>query len=87
MIEKMLVKTKGTLHIVMDQFSFEMQFLIDDFQSGIITIEQLKDGYEQFGETFNLSNYTELLLFIRNNRQKIKLHSGNIPKPYSLRAC
>ena len=49
MAEKNASREQGTLNVVMEHFSFEMQQLLDDFTSGKISFDELVYGYEAIG--------------------------------------
>jgi len=52
----------GTLHVVFEHFSFDMQDLLDDYQEGKITFDTLVKKYNQNGsEGHDLGPYRELL--------------------------
>ena len=40
---------KSTLNIIMEHFDFEMQFLLDDYQQGKISYEELLQSCKQVG--------------------------------------
>lgn len=72
------------LHIVMEHFSFEMQSLLDDYQNGFLTLEQLNEEYARIGtEGHDIMAYKELLEFSKKYSNIIKLHGGFIPRTYA----
>ena len=64
----------------MDQFSFEMQHLLDDFVAGNLTFDKLVADYEQIGsEQYQIREFRFILDHAKQNRAKIKLHAGVMP--------
>ena len=68
----------------MEQFSFEMQNLLEDYQAKKITIEELNTAYENIGtegpDVLGLKPFLELA---RENAAKVKLFGGFIPRTYA----
>jgi uncharacterized iron-regulated protein len=48
-IANRLRKKEGNLHIILQHFNFEMQYLIDDYLTGKSTFEQLVETYKEIG--------------------------------------
>lgn len=72
------------LNVVMEHFSFEMQHLLDGYQSGELNMDQLLTGYAQIGtEGHDLKPYASILEHAKNNKESIKLYAGFIPRPYA----
>ena len=74
--------------MVLTAISFEMDFLLDDFQNGKLTFSELlaeakkicsKSGYNE------LSQYEALFTYLRSSPKanKIRLHAGCMPQYYS----
>lgn len=73
------------LHIVMEQFTFEMQYLLDYYQEGHISLEQLNEQCMKFDlVSQGIMAHRELLEFARKHSNLIKLHAGSIPRSYTL---
>ncbi|CAB9504897.1 Arsenite methyltransferase [Seminavis robusta] len=82
----------GTLHVVMEHFSFDMQPLLEDYQNDKITFEELVQRYDQIGtEHHDLMPYQDLLEDAKrlhhnnNNKQKrrVQLHAGFLSRTYA----
>jgi uncharacterized iron-regulated protein len=81
-----LLTRKGTLHVVLEHFNFEMQFLLDDFQAGKLSFKQLLSAYMFIGAEgydADVMQYRSLLEYSRNNHERVKLHAGFLPWPYA----
>ena len=52
----------GSVHVVLGQFSFEMQYLLDDFMSEKLSVEKLIEVYEDVGtEGHDIENMRQFL--------------------------
>ena len=70
------------LHVVIDYFNFEMQYLLDDFMSGKLNFKQLIEAYEANGtENHDLWKYKEFFEMAIFYKRDIKLHAGVMPWP------
>lgn len=68
----------------MEHFSFEMQGLLDGYQSGDLNMDQLLQGYAQIGtEGHDLKPYASILEHAKQNKDFVKLHAGFIPRTYA----
>ena len=80
-------KKEGTtpmLHVILEHFSFEMQQLLDGYQSGTLTFPDLLAGYAQIGtEGHDLKPYEEILKYAQEHNESVKLHAGFIPRTYA----
>ena len=69
---------------MMEQFSFEMQTLLEDYQAKKITIEELDAAYKQIGtEGHDVLGLKPFLELARENADKVKLFGGFIPRTYA----
>ena len=41
------LKKADRIHVVMEQFTFEMQYLLDDLTKGILSIQQVQQAYKE----------------------------------------
>lgn len=88
-VQQEMAQTAPTLHVVFEHFSFEMQNILDDFQDGKLTFEELNEKYHAIGtESHNLEPYRKLLEDARELNQKdpsrnIKLHAGFLSRNYA----
>lgn len=88
------------LHVVMEHFSFEMQDLLDEYQLGHISFDELVERYRAVGtEQHDLEPYRGLLEDAvtgggvgdaeeegrRQGVREIRLHAGFIPRTYARR--
>jgi hypothetical protein len=65
-----------------------MQYLLDDFCSFDLSLDQLVENYDKIGtEGFDVMAYRGFLEFARNNQSKVKLYTGVLPSPYALKAA
>lgn len=72
------------LHVIMEHFSFEMQDLLEQYQAGSLTIEEMVAKYHEIGtEGHDVMLYRSLLEHAKANKDKIKLHAGFIPRTYA----
>jgi hypothetical protein len=73
------------VHIILEHFNFEMQYLLNDFSSGKITFESLQQTYNSIGtEGHDISSLEPL--FASSLENNVKLHAGFIPWPYAKEA-
>jgi hypothetical protein len=82
---------KGTLHIVLQDFNFEMQHLLDDFIFHKSSVEDLVDQYREIGtEPGNPLRYSDVLEAARDfsdkKKQRVYLHAGAMPMPFVVEA-
>jgi uncharacterized iron-regulated protein len=78
---------KGKLVVVMYQFSFEQQYMLDEYQLGKLSFKDLLKQYKQIGtEKHELKKYRPLLEFCKRNVGRIKLQSGFLPSPFAKEA-
>jgi uncharacterized iron-regulated protein len=78
-------RKKGVVHVVLEHFNFEMQYLLDDLQAGKITLKELIRTYIEIGtEWHDLIAYKRLLKHAKANPDKIKLHAGMMPWPVAV---
>jgi Haem-binding uptake, Tiki superfamily, ChaN len=69
------------LHVILEHFSFDMQPLLDRYQSGAMDFEQLVQEYNDAGtENHNLLPYRDLLDYARSHSQVVQLHAGFLPR-------
>jgi uncharacterized iron-regulated protein len=74
----------GTIHVIMEHFSFDMQHLLDDFQSKMLTFDELYERYRDIGtEGHNLQPYRELLEEATKEERNVKLHAGFLSRSYA----
>jgi len=83
-VQAMKRNTQGRLHIVMEHFSFDMQHLLDQYQKGKLTFEQLEKEYHAIGtEGHKMSPYKSLLEYARDH--DVKLHAGFVSRTHARR--
>ena len=83
-IQQRLIQKPGNLAIIMEQFSFEMQHLLEDYQAKKITIEELDTAYQTIGtEGHDVIGMKPFLELARENAAKVKLFGGFIPRTYA----
>jgi SAM-dependent methyltransferase/uncharacterized iron-regulated protein len=81
-MEKM-ASLPGKLHVIFEHFSFEMQGLLEDYQSRRITFEEMVDKYKEIGtEGHNLGPYKPLLEHAKQ-KSHVQLHAGFLPRTYA----
>lgn len=75
----------GKLHVIFEHFSFEMQEILEDYQSNEITFEEMVDRYKDIGtEGHNLQPYKPLLEHAKQCEEgTVKLHAGFVPRTYA----
>jgi arsenite methyltransferase len=74
----------GTLHVVFEHFSFEMQEILEDYQAQKIHFDEMVVRYKQIGtEGHNLQPYKPLLEYIKEAQGSVKLHAGFLPRTYA----
>ena len=72
----------GTLHVIFEHFSFEMQDILENYQSKEISFDEMVERYDQIGtEGHNLQPYRPLLENAKEGH--IKLHAGFLPRTYA----
>ena len=80
-LERLIVKD-GILNIVLSQFNFEMQYLLEDFLDKKLDFEQLLTTYNEIGtEKHDITKYRSLLEISQLNPEGIRLHAGFLPHP------
>ena len=88
-LQKAMSEESSTLHVVLEHFSFPMQGLLDDFQDGKVSFDELTKAYQQMGnEGHDLEPYRSVLEYARAteehpNKKNIKLHAGFLPREYA----
>eukprot|EP00545_Synedropsis_sp_CCMP1620_P003248 CAMPEP_0119027628 /NCGR_PEP_ID=MMETSP1176-20130426/37431_1 /TAXON_ID=265551 /ORGANISM="Synedropsis recta cf, Strain CCMP1620" /LENGTH=285 /DNA_ID=CAMNT_0006983585 /DNA_START=27 /DNA_END=881 /DNA_ORIENTATION=+ len=75
----------GKVNVIFEHFSFEMQDILEDYQSNSISFDEMLDRYQQIGtEGHNLRPYKPLLEHARGKHAgSIKLHAGFLPRTYA----
>lgn len=81
---------QGVLHVVFEHFSLDMQHLLDDYQAGKLSFDELVHHYQDIGtEGHDLEPYRELLedanRMSNDNTtyRKVKLHAGFLSRTYA----
>jgi uncharacterized iron-regulated protein len=82
---------RGTLHVVFEHFSFDMQGLLDQYQQGKISFDELVTKYNDIGtENHNLEPYRRLLEDAKSMHvnqsdahRQVKLHAGFLARTYA----
>jgi arsenite methyltransferase len=75
---------RGPVNVVLEHFSFEMQSILDDYQAGKMTFEQVLQAYADIGtEGHDIAKYRSVLEHARENSERVKLHAGFIPRTYA----
>ena len=83
-LRSMVEQHQGQVNVVLEQFSFEMQTLLDRYVAGRISFEEMYDIYKRIGtEGFRLEYYKPLFELARENPEAVKLHGGFLPKTYA----
>lgn len=83
------VPATGTLHVVFEHFSFDMQGLLDAHLEGTLSFDELLEKYAEIGtEGHDLEPYRNLLEDAKLlNRQascrKVQLHAGFLSRKYA----
>ena len=82
--EAMLASSScGTLNIVLEHFSFEMQPLLDEYAKGTLPFAELVARYDEIGtEGHDIAAYSSLLA-LAVHEQRVKLHAGFIPRTFA----
>ena len=82
------MKKEGRLHVILECFSFEMQYLIDDFVTDKMSWEKLVEAYDFIGsEQYDIREYRFILDHARRNYERIRLYAGVMPFPFALQAA
>ena len=79
----MLETSAGTVHVVMEHFTFEMQETLDRFQAGDLPFSGLLAAYAEGDEGHDLAAYEPLLQHARAHSARVRLHGGFIPRSYA----
>ena len=75
---------EGTLHVILEHFSFEQQHLLDAYAAGELTISRLLEEYDAIGtEGHDIVSLEPLLSLAREQAGRVRLHGGFIPRPYA----
>lgn len=83
-VMKKMASMPGTLHVVFEHFSFEMQEILEDYQAQKIPFDEMVVRYKQIGtEGHNLQPYKPLLEYTKEVRASVKLHAGFLPRTYA----
>ena len=83
-VQEEMSRDAHQLHVVLEHFSFDMQSILDDYQQGNITFDQLVQQYRSIGtESHNLEPYRTLLEDAAHHNHKIRLHAGFLPRTYA----
>jgi Lhr-like helicase len=65
-------------HVILQHFSFEMQYLLDDFNDNKIDFERLLRTYNDIGtETYNLREMEPFLKECKKHR--VRIYAGVLP--------
>jgi len=81
---ELLKNEKVNLHVFLEHFSFEQQHLLDGYQKGELTLEELNAKYKEIGtENHDIMKYKEALEHARENSDRIRLVGGFIPRTYA----
>jgi len=81
---KKMSSLPGTLHVIFEHFSFEMQDILEDYQSNKITFDEMVERYQDVGtENHDLLPYKPLLEDAKQRNMNVKLHGGFIPRTYA----
>ena len=79
-------KTKE-VSIILEQFNFEMQFLLDDFLDGHMTFAELVENYNMVGtERYDIVSLKELFVLAKLMGERVRLFAGVIPQPFADKA-
>jgi DNA topoisomerase IA len=83
---KEVLKTTERLHVVMEQFTFEMEYLLKDLADGKLTAKQVTQEYIEItrGEKSDLAPYAVILEKAQKHSHKLRLHAGCLPSAFSL---
>lgn len=72
------------LNVVLEHFSYEMQDILEGYQAGTISFEDMLAKYAAIGtENHDIQAYRSLLEHAKENKDKIKLHAGFIPRTFA----
>ena len=74
---------EGTLHVVLEHFSFEMQGTLDRFQRGELDLNGLLAEYAEGDEGHDLGPYSPLLAHAQDHAASVRLHGGFIPRRFA----
>ena len=68
----------------MEHFSFEQQFLLDEYLEGTLSLEDVVTKYKEIGtENHDIMKYRDVLEHAKENKDKISLIAGFIPRTYA----
>ena len=77
-------KSTGTVHLVLQHFSFEMQYLLNDFSKGVLSWPDLLANYKHIGtESHDIRLFRSIFGLARANLGRINLHAGVMPWPFA----
>ena len=77
--------SKPIVHVVMEHFSQDMNDLLEMYQSGELSLHQLKHACDEHwaSQGFDIIKYAPLLEFCREEQATIKLHGGFLPRSHA----
>ena len=80
----MISESKNKLNVILEHFSFEMQGLLDGYQDGSMTLDQVVHKYNEIGtEGHDIALYKDLFEHAKENKNQIKLVAGFIPRSFA----
>ena len=86
LLQEMVTSSSDTdtrVHVVMEHVSFELQHLLEDYQNGICTFEELVQKYKESGtEGHDLKPYEPLFQDVKE-MPNVHLHAGFLSRPYA----
>jgi hypothetical protein len=79
-----LVDSDNTVHVVLEHFSFEMQYLLNDYCLANIEWEDLLIGYKAIGtEQHDIRHFRPVFALARASAGRVNLHAGVMPWPFA----
>ena len=73
-------KHNSKIHIVLEDFNFEMEYLLKEFSNGKIGIESMLKSCVEIDPEFLVEDAVKAFLQqIQKKIPKVQLHSGNLP--------
>jgi ubiquinone/menaquinone biosynthesis C-methylase UbiE/uncharacterized iron-regulated protein len=69
--------------VIFEHFNFDMQELLEDYQSQKIDFAKLNEEYAKGPEGHDVLAYSPLLEHARSNPDSVKLHAGFIPRTFA----
>ena len=83
-LRKMVQRSEGVVHVVLEHFNFDMQGLLDRHNDGALSSQDLAAEYERIDtEGHNLLPYLPLLCAAQELQGRVKLTAGFIPRTYA----